>query len=200
MTEPAIPDAVWATDPQAEEALHRFLESDDYCVGHMAEILCVGHGHGGRAARSVGGVWRSEMRLDSLEHLIIRLWYWPQGAEDATDVRCMCRFLYQSGDEGMFWCPTHGSFKADLRWVRERIEEQYLLRDHLVIPVWPPGLAATASIKRRDPEVEATLDDMVKQSATGLTRTEAYASWRLAEREVARDVRRMRASRSDPHA
>jgi hypothetical protein len=126
---------VWDSDPEAQKALDSFLRQKKV-DWPLAKIRCMGH----RDGKSVvlGEVWFSQyLRFDNL---VLRLFYWPQGVGKTNKNRKVMEiFLNKAGDYGLYCCREHKIWRADIRFVRQRIEARWIQHTTVVVPVWPPG-------------------------------------------------------------
>ena len=157
-----VPDELWVSDPEAEQALERFLQHEPP-FRPFGEIRCMGHGRDQQDGTVIGEVWLTRLDLlPELDHTVLRLFYWPSSTAETRarhNVKSICQYLKEAGDEGLYCCARHGVWRADLRVVRERLENQLSLRgtyDTVHIPAWPPGTTAPP----RNRKVDALLDQM----------------------------------------
>ncbi len=139
-----LPPEVWASDPEALQALETFEDGVEYGAVPIAEIRCMGgHGSTGKSSRVVADVWMT--RRDSLvEERVIRVFYWPDGLRSRTKTnrKAMYLFLDKAGDLGLFSCAEHGTWQFDLREVRRQVNERYPAFHKVIVPVWPRGTSA----------------------------------------------------------
>lgn len=163
---------MWDSDSEAEKALGTFVARSN--LGPLAEIRCMGHGGNGPV---IGEVWFSH--LMKIESCVLRLFYWPQGVRrTSSNMDFMLVFLNRAGDYGLYSCRQHGTWRADLRFVRQRIEERWLVHPKVVIPVWPPGT---------DTPPEHQSKDGADEGADGPSHADLYFMRAVAKQTVQRE-------------
>lgn len=144
------PQSVFVSDPEAEAVVTALREAwrdedGDEVVHPVLEIRC--SGNGGLCGQILGGVWFTEMEPVNAPDSVLFLHYWTDGASRTKrNRREMFLFLQKMGDHGLYSCPEHGTWRADLgrvlvEYIRGLHEEHTRGTVPLcwVFPVSPPS-------------------------------------------------------------
>ena len=128
---------IWESDPSAIKALESFRAKYPGAV-EAVDIRCAVQRKNGPCGEQLGSVWFSEIANPRGAVLCLR--YWPDALpRTRANRRELCLFLEKAGDHGLYSCRRHGTWRADLREVRNQFMTGLAIgHPRMSLPASPP--------------------------------------------------------------